>query len=357
MAKRPLEFHSPAKSKMPKTQECLSPSGVTAANDHAVVTGVLTSLSPIKPSRYFDGELTDGDTVIRIVGFDRAKRQRLQSFSDSNIPVTLRNCLIHCSKYNNTLEIVLKTYTQIEPSEAQFNIPDLKTVGSTIVSIKDLDTIPENQRVTIKARVIKFNDPQNIHGGKTKQDIIVADDTGKATLTLWGDNIGLLKQHQSYQLNRLQVKFYLNKPQLSFLSTPSFDELDDPELAVTLNSISDEESDSELHEVIISGIRQLESVTACIVCNRSLNTIDEKLGQCSACDTVQKLSENTKQTAKLIISTGTHKVTLKAHEETLRAIANTDNLEKMITPQDLLYAPVFNCTFNQYNTITKVSRQ
>ena len=313
MAKRPLEFHSPGKSKVPKSQDCLSPSAVTTTNDHATVSGVLASLSPIKlPSRYFDGELTDSNAVMRIVGFDKAKQQQLQSFSDYSTPVTLRNCLIQQSKYSNVLEIVLKAYTQIEPSATQFEIPDLKTAGSTVVSVKDLNTIPENERVTMKVTVIKVNDPQTLHGGKTKQDVIVADGTGKATIILWGSNIGLLQQHESYQLNRLQIRFYQNKPQLSFPSTPSFDKLDDFD-AVSPDLSSDDESDIELQGVSISGIRQLETVSACIVCTKSIDAVDSKLGRCATCDTLQKLTENTKQTAKLIVSTGTQKLTLKAH--------------------------------------------
>ncbi len=72
----------------------LSPSKITTAGEHATVTGLLASLSPIKPSRYLDGELTDGESVIRLVGFDKAKLRQLQPFSEYGIPVTLRNCLI-----------------------------------------------------------------------------------------------------------------------------------------------------------------------------------------------------------------------------------------------------------------------
>ena len=116
MAKRSLQFESPTKTKIPKTQESpLSPSNVTSPNRHATISGVLASLSPIKPSRYFDGELTDGESVIRIVGFDKGKRQELQSFCDYNTPVTLRDCLIQQNKYKNSLEVVLKSHTTIKP--------------------------------------------------------------------------------------------------------------------------------------------------------------------------------------------------------------------------------------------------
>ena len=64
MAKRPLQFESPEKTKFPKHLP-LSPSDVTTSDQHATITGVLASLSPLRPSHYFDGELTDGQSIIR----------------------------------------------------------------------------------------------------------------------------------------------------------------------------------------------------------------------------------------------------------------------------------------------------
>ena len=72
---------------------------------------------------------------------------------------------------------------------------------------------------------------------------------------------------------------------------------------------------------------------------------------------MQKLTENTKQTAKLIVSTGTQKLTLKAHGETLKAIANSEDSDKEVSAHDLLFAPQFNLMYNRFYTITKISHQ
>ena len=78
------------------------------AGTHATVCGVVASLSPIRPSKYFDGELTDGESIIRLVGFDKNKRQELQSYSDYSIPVTLKNCLNQQNKFKGSLENSVK---------------------------------------------------------------------------------------------------------------------------------------------------------------------------------------------------------------------------------------------------------
>ena len=52
----------------------LSPAEITEPQTHATINGVIASVSPLKPSKYFDGELTDGDTIVRFVGFRKEQR-------------------------------------------------------------------------------------------------------------------------------------------------------------------------------------------------------------------------------------------------------------------------------------------
>ena len=302
MAKRPLHFESPTKQKHTKTQEPepLSPTNVTTTGAHATVCGVVASLSPIRPTKYFDGELTDGESIIRLVGFDSKKRQELQSYSDYSIPVTLKNCLIQRNKFKGALEIVLKSHTLIEPCETEFNIPNPKTVGSSIIQLNQLNDFPQLSRVTIKVVVIKVNEPQTVGGGKLKQDVVVADSTAKATVTLWEPDINILKPQKSYQLNRLQIRSFQGKNQLSFPSAPSIDEIEEIiDTIETFTSSDEENEEQQLEAVTISGIRQLETLYVCINCNKSITPKNSHIGECESCHTTQKLS-NAKQTAKLL---------------------------------------------------------
>ena len=51
----------------------LSPAEIKSPSRHATAHVLVACISPIKPSRYFDAKLTDGDFIIGIVGFVRAK--------------------------------------------------------------------------------------------------------------------------------------------------------------------------------------------------------------------------------------------------------------------------------------------
>ena len=129
MAKRLLKFKTPDAVKVLKCTP-LSPSDVNASDHHASVTGMLASLSPLNPSyqhtKYFNGELTDGHSIMRVVGFDKAKQQELKGFCDYSIPIILRDCQIQQNKFSNIFEVVVKSHTKIEVSQFKFDVADIK---------------------------------------------------------------------------------------------------------------------------------------------------------------------------------------------------------------------------------------
>ena len=102
MAKRRMDC---LKSPPPKArkEETLFPCKVATADKHATVSGLLSSLSPIKPPRHFVDKLTDGQTIMRVVGFDKAKLEQLKPFCNYSLPVTLRDYVVQNNKYTNQL--------------------------------------------------------------------------------------------------------------------------------------------------------------------------------------------------------------------------------------------------------------
>ena len=244
--------------------------------------------------------------------------------------------------------MVLKTHTTIEESHAQFNITDLKTAGSPLTSLIQLQDIPEHDRVTIRISVIKVNEVQKV-GRKTKQDVVVADETAKSTVTLWENDVNSLQQGKSYQLNRLEVRMYMGKKHLSFPSSLSKDEISNIDVIDSYTSSSDEDEE-QLQCVSVSGIRELQSFHQCIHCYKSVKSSSSNIGTCETCNTMQKLSEPT-LSARLVIHAEHQKLVLKASDVILKTIAQSQT----ITPQDLLFAPMFHCTYNKFNSITSVS--
>lgn len=191
-------------------------------------------------------------------------------------------------------------------------------MGSAVIELDQFGDFREKDRITIRVKVIKIHDPQMVGGGKTKQDVIVADLSRKATVTLWEQDVGLLQLHQSYQLNRLEIRIYQGKIQLSFPSTPSidiFDNIDPPTEIVT--SLEDE-IDEHFDGVKVTGMKGLETVYVCNTCTRNIQpSANFDIAECSACKASQ-ICSTSKQTARLTIENTSNKLILRAYDESLK---------------------------------------
>lgn len=356
MAKRSLfsPISSPAATVKAEDIE-MSPSKVTKTDSHATVSGLMSTLSQLQPNRYFHGELTDGETIMRVVGFDKSKLAQLQAFCDNGQPVTLRDCSIQRNKMKDTLEIVLKTHTKIERSTLNFDISDPKTVGSLCVNLDQLASLAEHTRVTVRGTVTKVHTPLRVGQKRVlKQDITIADQTATATITLWEKHVGSIDLDCTYQFNRLETCTYKGKVYLSFPSIVSFDKIE-PIVGLSTTeppSSSDEEEDMTC--ATVSGVKELDTFYGCLSCGKAIMPLpphEKQIGVCEQCKITQKLSP--KQTAKLTVECGTTKVTLKAFDEIIKNIAQSDT---KVSEPDLLLAPSFDLSYNKFNIITKVSR-
>ena len=94
--------------------------------------------------------------MVRIVGFDKPHSKKLRTFCDEKVPITLRHCHIEQYKFNNKYEVVPNT--KINQFSVEFEIADLKIVGSPLTPLSDLNQKEEFDKITVRAKVIKCND-------------------------------------------------------------------------------------------------------------------------------------------------------------------------------------------------------
>ena len=85
-------------------------------SSNATLHAVIASVSPLRSTRYFNGEITDGDSVVRIVGFDKAQRQLLHTYFEFLFSI-MEN------KFNGKVEV---RNAKIQPSSVEFEISDMK---------------------------------------------------------------------------------------------------------------------------------------------------------------------------------------------------------------------------------------
>ena len=360
MAKRALNFDdNTSKEELQKVKlEPLTPTKLATADPHATVDAVIASVSPPKNSKtnFFDGEITDGETITRIVGFDKTQRDTLDHFRQKGVPVTLKNCLVQLSKFSNKYEVVLKGYTEIEQSAVHFQVENLDTLGSKCIPLSELPSKKEYDRVTVKVKVIDVHDPEKVGKNKRKQDVSISDATGVATLTLWEDDINKVELEESYQMNRLCVRSYRGKKQLSLPQNGA--------KITKIEDIGDVQDDSDeldpvdttMKSVKVIGVQLLGKIYTCQYCKKAnLDQNGDKFGTCPNCKVVQLLTIP-KLTAKLFLETQDAQqehTTVRAYDKLLEEIAQS----KEVTSIKLLDAPPFDTRYNEYHVVTSVTRQ
>lgn len=349
MSKRSLQFKTPSPVKLAKQDTPLSPSKISEESPQSTVEAMVSCVSGIYSSRYFEGEITDGDIVTRFVGFDKPKREKLLAFYNQGKAVTLKNCQIQYNKYNQQFEVVIKGYTKIEPSTAEFKIEDIETVQSESISLDELQQKSEHDRVNVQVQVVKVNQPAPT-GNKTKQEISIADESGVATLTLWDLNINRLTEGMSYKLTRLIVCTYRGKNTLAMPNIGSFiKEIDD------IEEIAEEsEEETTLNVITEATVIGIQIKYLCVSCKKAtIEPTNSNIAECQHCNTMQLIDKTTQTiTAKLILaSPKNNQITLRANETILKEIV----AGKEISYETLLGASAANITYDDYFTITDVS--
>ena len=130
--------------------------------DNANVHGVVACLSPMKKGKgaeFFDGKLTDGETNVRVVGFQASQRKRLASFHDTSASVSLQNCKVKRARNLEELEILLKSNSRVEASSRKFSVDDIVSIAAPDITLDQLDGRNLFDNVCLAAKVIRVDDP------------------------------------------------------------------------------------------------------------------------------------------------------------------------------------------------------
>lgn len=168
-----------------------------------IVHRIVASLSPMKDStsgsiRYFDGELTDGKTSCRVVGFDKKQQERLEDLREKKEAVALVNCELKSSKWGPQLEVMMNRHTEVQKSPAAFDVANLVTTASSAIGLDQLQGLQNYQQVTIRVKVVSAKEESEVKGGLRMQDYVIGDARCCAIDSMgrecWGAEGGVLLQ-------------------------------------------------------------------------------------------------------------------------------------------------------------------
>ena len=254
----------------------------------ANVHGVVKTLSPVKKgkrSKYFDGVLTDGTSNLRLVGFHSEQQKRLCTFSKDKTPVALQNCELKPSRQGNTMEVILKTATQIVKSPKKIEVLEDEADADPLspMTVADIKELQPFEKVSTIVKVISKKVPILVAGGKKKQDVLVGDQTSTIAVSLWENYVDTLSQNESYCLQNFVVREYNMKKYLSMpregATVLQIEDIGDVEQQDSDSEF--EHVDSQLCDAQIIGVPQMDSYSACMQCKARVEPLTPPLGRCS----------------------------------------------------------------------------
>ena len=200
------------------------------------------------------------------------------------------------------------------------------------------------QKVIVTVKVIKVNYTVQLPE-KVKQDIIVADKTATAKVTLWEDNVGAFDEGRSYILKNFVVRVYQSTKYLSMRGDATeIVPIEDIGVVAAASNINDEE-EVTVHNVVILGVPHLDTHKACSQCKARVEPLTPPLGRCSKpeCKMLQRfdlcIDHTTAKLLRMHETDGQNKI-IKVHAfgEHLGQIVGD---EESVTPEALLKAPQF----------------
>ena len=344
-------------------EEFESLTAITSPNKAAKVHGRVTKLSPMKTSsrnfKYFDGQLADGTASMRIFGFNNDAHQKMATHYQEKNPIVLDNCQIQKSKFGESMEVFVDVTTNITESPKQFTSVDI-SAGTNIITLNQLPVLTKFQTVTVSVKVLKAKERTEVKCGLWMQDVTVSDPSGTARLTLWQNDIGILDEGKSYQLQDVLVHSFCNT---NYLSPPrtgfSFSPIED----LGEDADAPEHQRNVIDNAVVASVSNLTRGSFCISpnCHGKVTPTNGLIGSCTICSAAQRMDKCRKSvSATLLISPGgqTH-LHLQASFLMMKAIADDikDDSSDGEIVESILMASPFTLTFAADKNILSVYRQ
>ena len=323
--------------------------------NNASIHGVVSELSPIKKSRYseyFEGNVYDGQSTMRLVGFKKSQQNKMKQMMENKQPIHIDDCQIKSAQRGNRLDILLKSSSKIMKSPKKIDTTNMRSENEEIC-LDELDARNEYDKITTKVKVIQILQTVTVHSGKTVQEVLVGDSSGVTRCSLWEQDMDSLSVGSSYLLKNFEVhefasKKYITKARHGCEIIPIED----------IGDVADKPSevqDEEIKNAQIVGVPQLTKYKSCLRCKARVEPSDPPFGRCSKedCQMYQRYDICKIQlSVKLLFFVNNEQLTLSAFGQTLLDIANTTNMDD-ITEEAFLQIRHFpSIKFNDQKIIT-----
>ena len=163
--------------------------------------GYIHNISPLK-NNYFDFQLQTKSKTIRVVCFDKSKRNHVEAFCKSKSPVKIEKFRLETK--SNSEDLVMDNTVSIEESpEIHF---DRKNVLAYL-TISMLKSICIGQLVTFKAKLVSLAPVKEVKNGKLKLvEGCHIDPTDCIKVAILEEHISQVQQGNTYIFKNIRLK-------------------------------------------------------------------------------------------------------------------------------------------------------
>lgn len=245
--------------------------------------------------------------MARLVSFDHHMRDAFVESKEKGTSLRLASCGVKPGN-NREMEILAGNHSKLSHSPRKFDVgTEDSEVTAKTVKLADLPALAVRQKVTVVCKVVTVSPPEDIvtkaNKKLTLQNCTIGDSGGCCKLTLWEDQVGRLKEGQTYTMDGISVREYNLHKSLSAGPDSTFTQVED--LGAVQEEHSDDEDSSSTFTTIegeIDVIVSVDEYTSCRTCKAKVTPANEIIGECTKCGSVMKLAKCTNAaTAKVVL--------------------------------------------------------
>ena len=190
--------------------------------------------------------------------------------------------------------------------------------------------------------------------GKKKQDVLIADGSATAKVTLWEEHIGKLSENSSYKLQNFVVREWDATKYLSMTRDSTISSI--PDIGKVKEADEIEETLHQLQNAQIIGVSHFDKYKTCLRCKaRVVPSSTEGVGMCSKleCIMLQKYDFCGDQMCiKLLLMANGKIESLSAYGKVVQDLADASDYGET-TEEAFVTLPIIkSITYNDRNVIT-----
>lgn len=293
------------------------------------------------------------------MGFRVEQQKKLDAFFRDRKSVTLSDCEIKSSRQGEKMEIILKSSTNILKSDSTVDADLIVDNFAVDIMLSGLEKMSNFDVVNVLCKVIVRKDVVTVASGKKKQDILIADLTGGARVTLWEENIDALEEQQSYHLKKFVVREYsCQKYLVKGRDGSEMLRIDDIGEVDTTGDVFKEGAVETWTDVSIIAVPQLDRYKVCLVCKARVEPSTPLFGQCSKCGVQQRMDVCGEQiSAKMLIMSNGMMATVSGFGKIVYDIVGVSTSMPVNQEGLMLVPPLRQLVCNSNKVILSVTRQ